>query len=246
MRYAQAMETAKQFARELSAAYGETVAAVYVIGSLGGGYYRPGQSDIDTFVIIRARRDAVPALAAAIGSIAERYCREYDVPKGFGAVVASEEQLFPPYVPQEELVMEIVRLKAQSRLVYGDFNCDRVPMPDRQAILDAENEFEDWAMSEGKVPPESMTRPMIVNSILILLKRYLLLRCGIVEFNKLKVVGLYLAQDPPYIHEEFFRLIDESLASGPEVIDDKQLLEMSLWHEQLRQIMNRELLGRRE
>uniref|UniRef100_UPI0040574FBA nucleotidyltransferase domain-containing protein n=1 Tax=Acetatifactor sp. TaxID=1872090 RepID=UPI0040574FBA len=28
------------------------VLAIYLIGSLGGGYYRPGQSDIDTVIII--------------------------------------------------------------------------------------------------------------------------------------------------------------------------------------------------
>ena len=31
----------------------QDVLALYVIGSLGGGYYRPGQSDIDTAVIVR-------------------------------------------------------------------------------------------------------------------------------------------------------------------------------------------------
>lgn len=48
----------------------QDVLALYVIGSLGGGYYRPGQSDIDTAVIVR---DNAAVTQEEIDQIAESY-----------------------------------------------------------------------------------------------------------------------------------------------------------------------------
>ena len=236
-----AIEIAKKFAEEIAEMYQDTL-AVYAIGSIGGGYYRPGQSDIDTVVIMDCTRAQANERIPAVEAVADRYWKEYNVPKGFGAVVMSVEQLTPPYIAEEELVMEIIRLKAQNLPVYGDFDLDSIPMPDRQAIIDAENAFEDWRAAEGNTPPEQMTRQMTVNSILILLKRWLLLEKGIVEFNKFRVVAEYLKNDPPYVNEHYLKAADGYLHGNN--ISDDLLLKMSIWHEQLLNDMNRILLGR--
>ena len=148
----------------------------------------------------------------------------------------------PPYIAEEELVMEIIRLKAQHMLIYGNFELDSIPWPDRAAIIDAENAFEDWRASEGSTPPENMTRQMTVNSILILLKRWLLLEKGIVEFNKFNVVEAYLANDPPFINERFLNAVNSYLNGGE--ISSKLLYDMSVLHEDLLQKMNSLLLNR--
>lgn len=236
-----AIDIAKKFAEEIVRIYPDTL-AVYAIGSIGGGYYRPGQSDIDTVVIMDCTRAQANDRITAVEAVADRYWKEYSVPKGFGAIVLGKEQLMPPYIPEEELVMEIIRLKAQNMLVYGAFDLDAIPMPNRQAIIDAENAFEDWRAAEGNTPPEMMTRQMTVNSILILLKRWLLLEKGIIEFNKFNVVGEYLKNDPPYVNEHYLNAVDGYLYDKD--ISDDLLLEMSLWHEQLLKDMNRDLLGR--
>lgn len=236
-----AVAIAKEFAEEIVGIYPDTL-AVYAIGSIGGSYYRPGQSDIDTVVIMDCSREQAGERISAVETIADRYWKEYCVPKGFGAIVMGIEQLMPPYMAEEELVMEIMRLKAQNLLIYGDFDIDSIPMPDRQAIIDSENAFEDWRTAEGHVPPEKMTRQMTVNSILILLKRWLLLEKGIVEFNKFNVVGKYLKHDPPFVHEQYLKAVDGYLYGTD--INDELLYEMSIWHEQLLKDMNRILLGR--
>ena len=66
---------------------------------MGSDYYRPGQSDIDTAIITACDRKEVSVMDKEIEGIADRYWKEYDVPKGFGAIVFAEEQLYPPYVP---------------------------------------------------------------------------------------------------------------------------------------------------
>jgi len=239
--FEKAIDIARTFAEEIAALYPDTL-AVYAIGSIGGGYYRPGQSDIDTVVIMNCTRAQANDRITAVEAVADRYWKEYNVPKGFGAIVMGKEQLMPPYIPEEELVMEIIRLKAQNLLVYGNFDIDSVPMPDKQAIIDAENAFEDWRAAEGNMPPEKMTRQMTVNSILILLKRWLLLEKGIIEFNKFNVVGEYLKNEPPYLKEKYLNAVDGYLHGRK--IPDSLLLEMSLWHEQLLKDMNKDLLGR--
>ena len=239
--FEKAVAIAKVFAEEIAGLYPDTL-AVYAIGSIGGGYYRPGQSDIDTVVIMDCTRKQAGERISAVEAVADRYWKEYNVPKGFGAIVMGVEQLTPPYIAEEELVMEIIRLKSQHLLIYGDFNIDRIPMPDTQAIIDAENAFEDWRASEGKVPPEKMTRQMTVNSILILLKRWLLLRKGIVEFNKFNVVGTYIENDPPFVNALYLKAADGYLYGND--ISDELLYEMSLWHEKLLEDMNRILLNR--
>ena len=107
-----AIDIAKKFAEEIVRIYPDTL-AVYAIGSIGGGYYRPGQSDIDTVVIMDCTRAQANDRITAVEAVADRYWKEYSVPKGFGAIVLGKEQLMPPYIPEEELVMEIIRLKAQ-------------------------------------------------------------------------------------------------------------------------------------
>ncbi|MBQ4089182.1 MAG: nucleotidyltransferase domain-containing protein [Clostridia bacterium] len=236
-----AIEISKSFAEEIAAMYPDLM-AVYAIGSIGGGYYRPGQSDIDTVVIMRCSRPQATERVAEVEAVADRYWKQYNIPKGFGAIVMGVEQLTPPYIAEEELVMEIIRLKAQHKLIYGEFDLDCVPMPDKAAIIAAENAFEDWRASEGNTPPENMTRQMTVNSILILLKRWLLLEKGIVEFNKFNVVSEYLKNDPPFINERYLNAVNGYIHGGE--ISDELLYEMSIWHEWLLKSMNSLLLDR--
>ena len=50
------------------------ILALYLIGSLGGGYYRPGQSDIDTVIIVSG--DAV-ITQGRVDEIANKYWKSY-------------------------------------------------------------------------------------------------------------------------------------------------------------------------
>lgn len=241
--YEQAIDISKCFATEISRKYGDNIIAVYVTGSLGSDYYRPGQSDIDTIIIVKVPRSEITELSRQIESIADRYMKDYDVPKGFGAIVISEEQLYPPYIVNEEIVPELLRLKMQSKIIFGGYDLSSIPLPDKQAIIDAENAFEDWRETEFTVA-ENMTRTMTINSILLLLKRYLLIACDVIEFNKFKVIDKYLQYNPPFVNEEVFNLINGGLHNGIDVISDEQLLMMSKWHQQVLLQMNKLLLGR--
>ena len=250
--YDEAINIAQKFAKELKEKFGNKLLAVYVIGSLGSDYYRPGQSDIDTVIITSCDRSEVVKIDKEIEGIADRYWKEYDVPKGFGAIVFAEEQLYPPYIPKEELILEILRLKTQSKLIYGCYDIEKIPLPNKQAIIDNENAFEDWVDSslekdkeeEAKKSFTELDRQVFINSTLWHLKRYLMIKCDIIEFNKFKVIDLYLQNNPPIVNQEAFDVINKAMNDGYDVLSDEQLQRLDKWRKDFRIEMLKLVLNR--
>jgi len=240
--YHQAIEIAKKFAEELRNKFHDKITAVFAIGSLGSNYYRPGKSDIDTFIITNCTRNDKKAISKEIRTIANRYQNEFDIPKGFGAVVVAEGQLYPPYVAKEEIILEILRLKTQSKLIYGSYDIEKIPMPPKQAIIDNELAFQGWVDGERKKKTsqdkEKFNRIAFINSTLMLLKRYLLIQHEIIEFNKFKVIELYLANTPPFVNDEVFDFINSSLHDRDISLGEEHMSRMLKWRNELEKIIN--------
>lgn len=235
----EAIRIAIAFAEEIDSRFPGKIKAVFAIGSLGSDYYRPGQSDIDTAIIVNAPRTEAIDMIPEIEDIAQKYQDQYHVPKGFGAIVIAEEQLHPPYIMEEELVQEILRLKTQARLVYGDYDLQNVPMPDWQSVKDDIIHFQQWIDSQ---PPMKHSTQSFVNSTLIALKRYLLLRHHIIEFNKFKVIDLYLRNEPVLVNEEIFGFIEDYLHHRPYEWNDDIRSRYVMWHDELYRVINNVVL----
>lgn len=238
--YPEAVRIAEKFACEIARNYPGRVLAVYAIGSLGSDYYRPGQSDIDTAVITDFSRQEIGKITEEIDKIADTYWKSYNVPKGFGSVVFAREQLYPPYIPAEELVQEILRLKVQFRCIWGHYDLKNVPMPPKTAIIDDARQFQAWMDRERAGGFRIDSAVKLVNSTLIVLKRYLLIRHGIVEFNKFRVIDLYLQNDPPLVHERLFAFIRDWLHDRPGESPD--LAGMAAEYDDLCQVINKLVL----
>jgi len=234
-----AIEIASEFAERINSEFPERIKAVYAIGSLGSDYYRPGQSDIDTAIITDLPRNEVSRISDRINEIADTFQKQYNVPKGFGAIVFSEEQLFPPYIKEEELIQEILRLKSQSRLIYGDYDIESIPMPDWKAIKNDILNFQEWSDAQ---PPFEHSATSFVNSTLIALKRYLLLKHHVIEFNKFKVIDLYMKNDPPVVNEEIFEFIDDYLHDRTYEWRDEIRNKYVMWHDELYRVINASVL----
>jgi len=242
--YDEAIRIAADFAGETAAGLNDKIIAAFVIGSLGGDYYRPGQSDIDTAVITNCDRSNVAGVEKEIEVIQDRYWKEYNVPKGFGAIVFAREQLYPPYVKEEELVLEIIRLKTQSKSIYGSYDVADIPMPGKQAIIDDAIAFQAWADNEKKNDPAFGVHDVqtLVNSTLIALKRYLMIQHDIVEFNKCKVTGLYLTNNPPFIDSELFDFVEFALHNNDAHASDEKFSRMLRQHDNMYAIINKMVL----
>lgn len=57
------------------------------------------------------------------------------------------------------------------------------------------------------LPPFRHSKVSFVSSTLIALKRYLLLKYNIAEFNKFKVINIYLSHEPPIVSQEILILL---------------------------------------
>lgn len=204
-----------------------TLIAVYATGSLPGGYYRPGQSDIDAVLIVADGSEHVwgtdevpsPALAALNRS----YLARYRIPKDFGPFPLQQRELFPPYDPDNDvLALEIARLKVQGKRVYGCFDLDAVPMPTAEDFLAGARRFELWYRDSfaPATPSEALSPAACVNTILMHLGRFLQIKRGMLVFDKRKIVRAYLDSDPPFADTRALRLVEAFLAS-PTVSDDE-------------------------
>ena len=242
--YEQAINIAFEFAKELKDILKDKLLAVFAIGSLGSDYYRPGQSDIDTIIITNLKREELKLYKKDIRKLADSYQEKYNVPKGFGAILLAEEQLYPPYIAEEELVLEIYRIKLQSKLIYGNYDITKILNPSKDAIIEDARAFEKWRQEEHKNNPDFKINNniMLVNSTLMMLKRYLMIKCDIMEFNKFKVVSLYMKNNPPYVDEELFEFIEKSLHNEDYEIDNKTFEKFVQSHDKLTLIINENVL----
>ena len=99
--YEQSISIAKQFANNVRNLLKDKLLAVFAIWLLGSDYYRPGQSDIDTIIIASLKREELKNYRNDIRKLADSYQEKYNIPKGFGAILLAEEQLYPPYIVEE-------------------------------------------------------------------------------------------------------------------------------------------------
>lgn len=117
----------RQFAGDVGKQLDDDVLAVVLIGSLATGAYLPGRSDIDTAVVIRD--DAAVEVARSTRALAEHYRMLYHIPKDFGAVVIRERELIAPFDPERGLASEVLRLKQQGMVLWGEYNLRALPAP---------------------------------------------------------------------------------------------------------------------
>ena len=238
--YEQAISIAKQFANNVRDLLKDKLLAVFTIGSLGSDYYRPGQSDIDTIIITSLTREELKLYRKDIRKLADSYQEKYNVPKGFGAILLAEEQLYPPYISEEELILEIYRIKLQSKLIYGNYDITKISNPTKKDIIEDAKAFEKWRQEEHQSNPDFKINNniMLVNSTLMMLKRYLMIKCDIIEFNKFKVIDLYIKNNPPYVDEELFEFIEKSLHNEDTEIEKDVFDRFVQSHDRLTMIIN--------
>jgi len=223
---AKAMEIVHEFLSEIRRE-DDGILALYLIGSLGGGYYRPGQSDIDTVIIVR---DDVAITQERMDEIAKKYWHTYEIPKGFGSIMIRLSELSPPYIKSEaedfEFTVEIARLKTQGKPVYGEINLNSINMPSKEDFIKDALIMEKWFAKEFGDPMfEKLQITGCVNTILGCLRRYLMIEKSVFEFNKFLTIDTYLRHDPPFVNEKAFDFIIKKLndeASGNN--DDLQML----------------------
>ena len=240
---AMAMDIVNEFLAEICCE-DEGILALYIIGSLGGGYYRPGQSDIDTIIIVK---NEAAITQERMDEIAAKYGKSYNIPKGFGAVMVRFFELSPPYTKSEtdefEFSVEIARLKTQGLRIYGEINLDYVKMPSKEDFINDAIIMEKWFLKEfGNPMFDKLQISGCVNMILNYIRRYLMIEKHIFEFNKFTTIETYMCHEPPMVNKPVFDFIHKNLRD--EVAGNGGDLDMlRKCGEQFRAYFNKRLLN---
>ena len=183
----QAWAIARTFAEDAANLLRQGLLAVYVIGSLAGGNYRPGRSDIDTLLIVSS--GSTTSDQNAVEDLRRRVRAAHGGLKDFGAVVITEGKLQPPYDPVEELVPEILRLKHQGALIWGAFDLASVPDPTRDDFVAYVRVFYPWLRELiDRRPQEYRSVDAAVNTILYELRLLIWNRTGDYVLDKHRVI----------------------------------------------------------
>jgi predicted nucleotidyltransferase len=239
-----ALRIVHEFINEITKIKKEEYLAVYLVGSLGGGYYRPGQSDIDTLIIVK---DESTVTQIQLDEIAEIYCQKYNIPKGFGSIMVYEHELFPPYeksVSEDfEFTVEIARLKTQGKLIFGTYDVNNIPMPNREYLIRDAIIMEKWFDKEyGHSMFNKLGITGSINCILGTMRRYLMIEKNIFEFNKFNTIKVYLKNNPEIIDEGIFLIINKYLhkeIKNPELY----LSEIREFGKRITDYYNKKILG---
>lgn len=239
-----ALNIVDEFLNALKSIDNNSILALYLIGSLGGGYYRPGQSDIDTALIIKKNSVLTQENTDVI---AHNYYKKYRVPKGFGAIVVCESELYPPYEKsvKEEFAFsyEIARLKIQGKLLYGSYDLNVVPMPTKKQLMKDEIIMQKWLNKEfGYLMFDKLSATGCVNCILGSMRTYLMIKHGIFEFNKFKTIKAYMKTSPHVFDYKINDFINGYL-KGESKVDDVIHLSLRNFGIKIRDYMNKDLLG---
>ena len=194
--------------------------AVYAIGSLSAGYYRPGRSDIDAMLIVQDGSEgiwgSIDEPSPRLAKLNREYLERYKIPKDFGPFPIQEGELMPPYTPERELAEEVARLKLQGRCVFGEVDINSVPMPTPSDFLRDARHFEEWWEEEfvKTTPIGTLSAAGCTNTLLMHLRRFLAIKRGSVEFDKRKIVQAYLDSDPPFSDKHDLELVQTVVTTG--------------------------------
>ena len=127
-----AWEAARCFATTVTHRLGADARAVYAVGSLPQGAYRPGLSDIDLVLVLAGDGEIPDAeVEAARREAASAGETRIDV----GCVILRETDLTPPFPPEREVAPEVLRLDDEGLRLTGDDVRPKIVRPKRSDLV---------------------------------------------------------------------------------------------------------------
>lgn len=189
--------------------------AFFVIGSLGGGYYKPGQSDVDLLVLFAGSRldeDMVQKQLKVLESLLG------EIPQGLEVDILPRYESDLAMSPQTGLYLHpdlVARLRIQGRLLAGSYDLSRLKMPgarDFQADFPAQQLW--WQANHGVL--ENCPPPLQAKYLLLILRNWLAVLRGQIIYNKAELIAAYTKASPTRALPKALEcLLAEYLLSSP-------------------------------
>lgn len=176
------------------------VRAIFSIGSLPGGYFRPGQSDLDVLVLFRGMPDAqgifneaqqeekqqLEALAAQAGP--------YEMELIFLHESRLQRDPLTGGLPYADFVQ---RLLSQSKLLWGKFDLASLEAPQKEDIICAFRRYlKYFHKKHGGNFFMQGTLAELLKHTLVLMRTYLQVLRGVPEYDKTQLARRYHESNP--------------------------------------------------
>ena len=215
-----AWQELQEFARALQEFNAPQIRAAFVIGSFPGGYFRPGQSDLDVVIIFAGSPPTDEttcqqhqALRQAIKELASK-ASPYEIEPMF--IYESELKRDPHsgLLPRADFAS---RLLLQSQLLMGEFDLHQVDQPMPQDFIPTLQRYLEYF--QHKIVPNGFDQAPLSGLIkhVLTLMRYALIICRQhVQYNKFAILQDYLRLilELP-LPDSLKRAIEKSLQSEP-------------------------------
>ena len=192
---AAAQQELQAFAEALQALQAPQIRAAFTIGSFPGGYFRPGQSDLDVVIILagsppqdaeaRAEEEQLRKAVQAIAQAAKPF--ELEAMFVYGSQLMRDPHT--GLLPAADIAS---RLLVQSARLCGEFDLQQVEPPLPQDFLpNLADYWQDWQQKVGQGVESAMPVPILVKHLFTLLRYFLIIRHQHVQYNKLQLLTDY-------------------------------------------------------
>lgn len=203
----EAYQIVHDFAQNAVKLVNDRIQAVFLVGSLAEEEYVPGRSDIDTILIVSNFISKDERLK--IKELAAKYHADFNIPKGFGCVMITEDEITGCGTPDKELFPEMIRLKNQGKLIWGNFNTEEIRQPTREDFLKYVKEFYSW-LRENYIDqqPDDMTFDAKVNTVLYEIRLYVWAKTDEYIFSKRKALYRFMTLASFERNEDLEKVMD--------------------------------------
>jgi predicted nucleotidyltransferase len=168
---------------------------LFVIGSLAGGYYKPGQSDVDLVALFAGSppaEDETKRLAELLEAlVGERPANlDIDILPRYESDLAIDPDSGLYFNPDL-----VARLLIQSKKLAGSYDLSQLKMPgprDFQAEFPSQLSW--WRANHG--PLETCAQPLQAKYLLLVLRSWMAVLCKQLIYNKTELIAAYWQANP--------------------------------------------------
>jgi len=176
------------------------VRAIFSIGSLPGGYFRPGQSDLDVLVLFKGAPDAEAVFSKAQQAEKERLeafllrAEPYDMELIFLHESRLQRDPQTGRLPYADFVQ---RLLSQSKLLWGAFELSSLEAPGKEDFACAFKRYLEYLRKKhGDDFIKQGILTELLKHVLVLMRTYLQVQRGMLEYDKTQLARRYRASNP--------------------------------------------------
>ena len=176
------------------------VRAIFSIGSLPGGYFRPGQSDLDVLVLLRGMPHTEMVFNAAQQQEKQRLetLAAQAAPYEMELIFLHESRLQrDPQTGRLPYADFVQRLLSQSKLLWGAFELSSLEAPGKEDFACAFKRYLEYLRKKhGDDFIKQGILTELLKHVLVLMRTYLQVQRGMLEYDKTQLAQRYRASNP--------------------------------------------------